>query len=182
MAIKSIDVSTEQAREEQLGAGIRERGTAFEDSSKDAAKKLKEYIKEGDLVDLGCGDGAAYDHLKGFNYLGVDINQEKLNDNPGKTQLAEMGEFLSNSSDFDVIFCHHALEHTPNPTEILALIGVRLKQGGYSYIEVPANDHIHSVHYSTFDEPGDLLPPGTREIKSGTSEEGHYMIAREYAK
>jgi hypothetical protein len=88
--------------------------------------------------------------------------------------------FLKKKKDNSIpnIFSHHALEHLPNPQDVLNLISKKLKSGGYIYFEVPANDHIHSVHHATFDSPEDLLPPGFEIVETSNSKTEHYIIAR----
>ena len=108
--------------------------------------------------------------------LGVDINQVKLDRNPAETVCDNMVDYLKKAKKLPNIFIHHALEHVPNPQEVLDLISKKLE--GLLYIEVPANDHLHSVHHAIFDNPDDLLPKGFKVVEKATIDDEHYLIAR----
>lgn len=180
MAIQSKDITPLESQIEQLGTYIMESQTDFVNSSKQAVERFVPHLKSKKVVDLGCGDGAATKFFKenDVEVTGVDINMVKLSLNPTKTVNTDIVSYLKKHKDIPNIFCHHALEHLPNPQLVLDLISNRLKKGGLIYIEVPANDHIHTVHHSTFDSPEDLLPRGFKIIEQGSEQEEHYLIAR----
>lgn len=165
---------------EQLGDFVLEANTHYADSSRIAVQRFVPHLKKKEVIDLGCGDGAATPFFKenDIKVTGVDINETKLSINPTKTISKDMASYLKANKDIPNIFCHHALEHLPNPQVVIDLISYRLKKGGFVYLEVPANDHIHSVHHSTFDSPDDLLPKGFEVVEKGSDQEEHYLIAR----
>ena len=180
MAITTAQISTEESIDQQLKDYTFEAETSFQQSSKDGIERLFRHVTPKQLVDLGCGDGAAYKFVGKVPYIGVDINKEQLKKHPGKTVCDDMVSYLKKQKNGSIpaIFCHHALEHVPNPADILNLIGQKLSKGGYAYIEVPADDRVHSVHHATFDSPEDLLPADCEVVEAITSGGEHYIIAR----
>jgi SAM-dependent methyltransferase len=183
MAIRTKDISADDSMKEQLQEFVLEANTHYADSSRTAANRLLSFPITGKIVDLGCGDGAVTPFLANFEVIGVDINQKKLDLNTLATTVKDdIVGYLKKQSDnsIDNIFSHHALEHLPNPQMALDLIGKKLKPGGYVYLEVPANDHIHSVHHATFDTPDDLLPLGLEKVEVGSGHDEHYLIARKH--
>ena len=179
MAITTKDISPADSMAVQLQDFVLEAGTHYADSSREAVKRFLPYLEVKEVVDLGCGDGAATPFFKeaGVAVIGVDINETKLSLNPTITVTRDIVTYLDAYSDIPNIFMHHALEHLPNPEKVLGLIGKKLANKGCVYIEVPAEDHIHSVHHSTFGSPKDILPEGLELLESGT-DDAHYIIAR----
>lgn len=179
--IKNANITPEESIKEQLKVFIMEADTPFAESSKSAVHAICTYIKDKRVVDLGCGDGAATRPFiaKNVEVTGVDINKEKLAENPAKYTIQnDIVSYLTAQKDNSIpnIFAHHSLEHLPNPSEVLALVTKKLASGGIFYAEVP-DDKVHDVHHSSFSEPLDLLPEGFTEIESGTYDNAHYLIA-----
>lgn len=181
MAVKSKRITVVKSITEQLSNFVLEANTNYAESSREAVQHFMKYVDNARVVDLGCGDGAATPFFTehGVKVIGVDINEQKLKLNPTATVFADIISYLKAQSDNSIpnIFCHHVLEHLPNPKTALKLIGKKLAKGGFVYIEVPADDHIHSVHHSTFDGPDDILPPDLEEVERATTD-AHYMIAK----
>lgn len=181
MAIKTADISPEDSVQEQLETWIYESETTFINSSQEAVARFVRFLMpHSSIVDLGCGDGAAtqFFHAAGMTVVGVDINQAKLDRNPTRTVRTTMDSYLTRCREVPNIFIHHALEHVPNPKHILALIARKLVPGGLLYVEVPAEDHIHSVHHAAFESPEDLVPEGFEVLEQNTGAGEHYIIAR----
>lgn len=181
MAINTRDISVADSIAEQKQDYVLEAGTHYADSSRQAVERFQRYVKDGHVVDLGCGDGAATEFFnKDITLLGVDVNPYKLEKNPANSVCKDMVGFLSALDDDSIpaLFSHHALEHLPNPQDVLNLIADKMEPGGTVYLEVPANDHIHSVHHATFDSPEDLLPKGFEMLESGSDGQEHYILAR----
>lgn len=179
MAINSKDITPQESIKEQLADFILEAGTHYADSSREAVEKMLKHLKNKRVIDLGCGDGAATQFFQEakVKVIGVDVNSEKLKLNPTKTIEQDVISYMKEQKAIPNIFMHHALEHLPNPQELLDLIPEKLVKGGIVYIEVPAGDHIHGPHHSTFDSPDDILPPNLEELERGTTD-AHYIIAR----
>lgn len=181
MAITTAKLSPEESIHQQLQTWAFETESNFINSSKEAVARFAPKLpSKSTVIDLGCGDGAATPFFKeaGIEVIGVDINQAKLDRNPTTTVCDTIANYLQRTKTLSNIFIHHALEHLPNPQEVLDLISRKLNSGGLVYIEVPADDHIHSVHHSTFDSPDDLLPEGFIVVEKDTVGGEHYLIAR----
>lgn len=183
MAIVTKDIDPEESMRQQLHGAIREAGTHYADSSRDAVRRFLPYLRVKKVVDLGCGDGAATPFFEGIEVIGVDINASKLADNPTKTIQDDIISYLRKQPNNSIpnIFTHHALEHLPNPQVAIDLIGKKLAKGGYLYAEVPAFDdiNVHAAHHSSFESPQDLLPAELEEVESDTvGHQEHYVIAR----
>ncbi len=178
--INTANITPEESLRQQLETWCFEVGTDFENSSKEAVGRFTTHLPpRSKVVDLGCGDGAATKYFieTGCTVIGVDINKTKLANNTADTVCSTMIDYLKKSKP-DNIFTHHTLEHVPNPQEVLDFISKKLKPGGLFYAEVPAGDHLHSVHHATFGDPDDLLPGGFEVLEKGTTGGEHYMIAK----
>ena len=182
MAITTADLSPEESIKEQLGTYIMESQTHFAQSSQQGVERLVPHLTNKRVVDLGCGDGASTKFFTehGVKVIGVDINQEKLDLNQTATICDDMVSYLKKQPDNSIpnIFCHHALEHLPNPQEVLDLISKKLPTGGVIYIEVPDEGAPHEVHHASFGSAEDLLPEGFEVVEQNTENGEHYLIAR----
>jgi SAM-dependent methyltransferase len=168
------DIKHEDSVRENLDMWCYERGTRFEIANEEAALEFINLIETPEILELGCGDGAASQYFLENNcfVVGIDINQEKLDRNPAFGIRADMYNFLKLIGDDSVenIFTHHALEHTVAAKEVVKEIGRVLKPGGYYYAVVPANDHLHTVHHVVFENSIELLPLGLQPIFIGYQE------------
>jgi 2-polyprenyl-3-methyl-5-hydroxy-6-metoxy-1,4-benzoquinol methylase len=108
---------------------------------------LKNFKKEGKLLDIGAGKGDFVFVAKknGFDALGVEpsprFSEFAANTYNVKVYqgfLAEQAE-LKNQK-FDVITMHHVLEHIEKPHEILNQLPNYLNADGIIYLEVPNTD------------------------------------------
>jgi len=177
--ITSAPLTPQESIAIQMETFTFEAGTPFAESSRAAVHAMEHYMRVREVVDLGCGDGAAtrffQDH--GISVIGVDINPTKLSLNPTKTVEQDMVSYLEEHDNIPNIFAHHSLEHVPNPPDVLTLVGQKLAKGGVFYAEVPRDD-VHGVHHSAFSTPLDLLPEELELIESGSDHDSHYIIAR----
>ena len=105
------------------------------------ARKRKERMVG---LDLGCGDGANFYWLKPYltSLYASDYNLLRLiraARSPLVTQtfLADIGDYPSLDSRFDVIFFNHVLEHIPDDTGALSEVYRILKPGGMLILGVP---------------------------------------------
>lgn len=143
----------------------------YKKKNKNAVEFFKPYMVRGLVVDLGCGDGAATPFLiSGHEYLGIDINPKKLAKVNALTHKAEIYAWLKKQPAKSIpnIFCHHVLEHTANPSEIVKEIGRVLK--GVAYIEVPS-EPTHDVHVS-YIQTWEELVPSNMSLLRGESFQG----------
>ena len=104
-----------------------------------------EYEGEGRLLDFGCGNGTFLRRMKaiGWNCTGIDFSQQAVDAVKGDGIPALRGtlphpELAANQ--FDVVTMRQALEHVPNPKEILLAARDILKPGGKLLINVPNFD------------------------------------------
>lgn len=181
MAITTLDISPEDSIKQQLETWEFEKATNFINSSRQAVERFVVHLPlKSVVIDLGCGDGAATEFFKeaGMTVIGVDVNRKKLAKNNTKTVRTDMVSYLEKAKSVPNVFIHHALEHLPNPQEVLDLIEQKLEWNGRLYVEVPEGDHLHSVHHATFDTPEDLCPKSFRIIDQGTGDGEQYVIAR----
>lgn len=123
--------------------------------------------KDARILDMGCGPGYFMDQLKerGYtNYLGVTLSENDIKMCEGNGHPVEPYDlsFLPQNKGFidesvDLIFCRHALEHSPYPLFTLAEYNRVLGHNMFLYIEVPAPncERLHEYnlnHYSIMGE------------------------------
>lgn len=97
----------------------------------------------GKLLDIGCGNGAFFKAFgavySGWHMWGVERdnrNQMVIESIPGVESL-HVGSIETLGERFDLIVLVHALEHIPNPIQLLRQIGKCLNPGGLMFINVP---------------------------------------------
>jgi len=152
-----------EAQDHNIRVWSHEVDTPFAELAESAAREYMPYVKGNHIVDLGCGEGVATKVFldNGFEVTAVDIHPEKLamvDDRAKKLQL-DMLEFLQ-QNNFTNVFCHHALEHTPQYQAVLKL----LSKAKTCLIVVPALDTVHSVHYVAFADKKDIIPPKSNVV------------------
>lgn len=98
------------------------------------------------ILDLGCGPGFFLDEMKTRGYtntLGVTLSPEDRNICSTKGHKTRKGDinFLEEIDEtVDLIFCRHAIEHSPFPYISLLEYNRVLKPHGKMFIEVPSPD------------------------------------------
>ncbi|CAB4153435.1 SmtA SAM-dependent methyltransferases [uncultured Caudovirales phage] len=111
------------------------------------------------IYDMGCGPGYFLDEMKSRNYTnltGVTLSPEDINlckSKGHKVHEYDISFLPDIDESVDLIFCRHALEHSPYPIFTLIEYNRILKQNGKLYIEVPAPncERMHEFnlnHYS----------------------------------
>ncbi len=126
-------------------------------------RKIMKYKKEGQVLDIGCGDGTLLLHFKekGWDTYGVDISgpahrltRDKLKQNIFNCELKDC-HFPDRY--FDVITLNHVLEHVMNPNDELREIYRILKNDGILFLSVPNIDSfqfkISKEHWFHLDLP-----------------------------
>lgn len=106
---------------------------------------IKQYKKEGNLLDVGCGLGMFLLKAKkqGFKVYGLDILDfsVKICHKRGleKVKKGEIGQLnkLFSQKRFDVITASHILEHVADPLKFISQIKMHLKPKGILFIAVP---------------------------------------------
>lgn len=111
----------------------------------------KDYLKDSDLLDFGCGKGG---FLKLSNKIskrsvGLELNKEHIDivKRNGIECFASFDE-IQEECCFDIITLNHVLEHLSDPFNILHKLRKLLKDDGTLIIEVP---HARDVLIETFD-------------------------------
>lgn len=92
-----------------------------------------------DICDFGCGAGDFLRTVKDNcrSVSGVELQQDYVQSLseagiPCERDLAELPD-----DSLDAIFSFHALEHLPNPLEVLNLMRAKVRNGGLLVLEVP---------------------------------------------
>ena len=102
------------------------------------AKKIRPYISANDTVfEFGVGAGWNLAELKCKRRLGFDLSEhlEPILYSHGVEFVKDTASVLTGS--IDVVICHHVLEHTPNPPQVLEEIRRLLRPHGKLLIFVP---------------------------------------------
>jgi SAM-dependent methyltransferase len=98
------------------------------------------------VLDAGCGPGVFMDEIRsaGFSAVwGVTMSEEDVEASKRKghkCQFADISDLPFGDSVMDLVWCRHAIEHSPYPLFTLFEFNRVLKDGGGLYIEVPAPD------------------------------------------
>jgi len=117
------------------------------------------------IVDIGCGPGEFLQTAQNQGYknlLGVTLSKEDIkvcNKLGFKTLNSDMSDLALDDNSVDLIWCRHAIEHSPYPLFTLYEFHRVLKDQAMAFIEVPAPDNdrvfIHENnpnHYSILGE------------------------------
>lgn len=119
----------------------------------DTAKRIKNYINKGKLLDVGCGDGH---FLSICRYLGFEcygVEPDKLLSEYGKSKINDRvsqsyyKKELFSKESFDIVTFIQTLEHLPNPLFALETAKYHLRLGGILVIEVPSIWAPHFILY-----------------------------------
>jgi 2-polyprenyl-3-methyl-5-hydroxy-6-metoxy-1,4-benzoquinol methylase len=113
----------------------------------DGISYMKQYCKNGNILDVGCATGNFLYALKnsGYNVKGIELSSfaaEFGRINFGIDIINEPYDFkLLNTelpeNHFDVVLMGDVLEHFTNPTEAMKLTYKILKPGGVALIQLP---------------------------------------------
>lgn len=99
---------------------------------------LRELSPSQRVLDLGCGAGSLRTLSAGLNIIGVDLDPKELARNrelPGACAESHLLPFANGS--FDLVVCHHAMEHFRDAPAAIREIRRVLKQEGRLYVSVP---------------------------------------------
>ena len=105
---------------------------------------IASYKKHGDLLEIGCGDGALLNKLQNiYNIIGVDISGYAINKickiidvNKIKSMDIEK-EDIENT--YDIILAFDVLEHLKDPEKVIKKIKNALRKDGVFIFSVPNN-------------------------------------------
>lgn len=114
--------------------------------AKKRIKLIKQYVKKGKLLDIGCGYGHFLKHAQeeGYNVMGLDISKEaikKLRMNYGL--LGKVGDVVKSKltqGNFDVITSWDTVEHFSDPKASFKAIYKLQKTNGFLFLTTPSID------------------------------------------
>ena len=158
---------------------------------------LNKLFKQGEfvLLDIGAGNHSASKTKKWFpncEYHGLDLNKNYNNDENDfklmqsfyELNLEDLNLDIVPNAHFDFIMMAHVIEHLKNGEEVLVKLLVKLKPGGYLYVEYPGikstqlprmngtlnffDDETHVRVYSLTELYNLFLKNNTEIIKGGT--------------
>jgi 2-polyprenyl-3-methyl-5-hydroxy-6-metoxy-1,4-benzoquinol methylase len=113
----------------------------FKDSSRHLMIQnwIRENFKPGQtILDVGCGDGSFSEWMPEFNWVGVDINEEKSKYNGKRlTHNIEVFPYPFEDQSFDGVVCSEVLEHLWNPEGVHQEVYRLLKPKGVYIISTP---------------------------------------------
>jgi len=154
------------------------------------AEKITPYVRENDTVlEYGVGTGWNLAELKCKRRLGYDLSEhlEPVLTSHGIEFIKDIAAVDDGS--IDVVICHHVLEHTSNPPEVLEQIKRLLCRDGTLLLFVPyekerryrrynpqePNHHLYSWNVQTL---GNLIEDiGFKVIEANVGRFGYDRIA-----
>jgi SAM-dependent methyltransferase len=126
--------------------------------------KLARNLKiEGDLLDVGCGEGRflSYARRQGWKgtLTGLDFNPAMIrrSEEGFKIEVGPLEQFAQNArqlkTKFDVVVLFDVLEHMAEPAKAVAQITTLMKENAYLCVTVPNAQRIRFFGWETFDFP-----------------------------
>ena len=104
------------------------------------------------ILDFGCGGRFILEKLEAKKKYGVEINPFAREEASKRgITVFESIQDIPDELQFDVIISNHALEHVPNPLEVLRDLKKRLKKEGVIVFLLPFNDWRHDRRYNPSD-------------------------------
>jgi len=107
---------------------------------------FKKYVHSGAVLDVGCSIGGFLSLCKGYNGIGLEINdttrqiaKERFNLEVYKENLDEFALFHPEKV-FDAVTLWDVLEHLANPNHTLQIVHKILKKDGYLFVQTPNID------------------------------------------
>jgi SAM-dependent methyltransferase len=88
------------------------------------------------VLDFGCGIGKLLDSMKecGWQTWGIETATDVAFQHHGRL------EAIPDTPSFDLIVCHHVLEHLTNPLALLRQFARAIRPGGFLLVSVPRLD------------------------------------------
>ena len=146
----------------------------FSFRAKAQAVELVATGRTGDLLDIGCGDGALRRRLAGRDrYVGLDYPPTAMELYGVRPQIfGDASQLPFRASSFDNVALLDVLEHLPEPRASLREINRVLRPGGVLYINVPCMYPLH-------DEPHDYQRPTAHGLRYWLEAAGFRIVSIE---
>lgn len=119
-------------------------------------RKVKSYIKEGRVLDIGCGNGQLVSLLAdtGYSVYGVEPSSEAVNFFPVNVRSRIFNKNINEcgfeDNSFDCVLMFQSLEHVHNLEKIFSNIRKILKPEGMLWISVPNDDFFESKLFGAY--------------------------------
>ncbi len=144
---------------------------------------IPKQIKDGKILDVGCGAGDTLVLLKelGWETFGMDIDANAVStakkrgiDNVRVGAYQDIAKYPDNF--FDAIRLYHVIEHLDDPIRCLRLVKKKLKKGGQLIIGTPNVEsflsHIFGTYWYNLDAPRHLVLFSPQTLKRVVVESG----------
>lgn len=109
-------------------------------------------VKEGRLLDIGCGEGYFMEltEARGYESVGIDINEQAVKTGKGRglnVYCMTLDAFSSQplKTNFDIVCFFHLIEHLENPYGFMKNVNGLLKDKGYIVFSVPNPERLGLV-------------------------------------
>lgn len=116
--------------------------------------------KKCKILDLGCGEGTAYEYLSEHDYYGLECVEEALEIAKEKVKFPEhlklgmIEEIPFEDEFFDVVWARHVLEHSSDMEKTLNEVLRVLKSDGFLIYAMPQGKHGEPAHLYQTDRAG----------------------------
>jgi 2-polyprenyl-3-methyl-5-hydroxy-6-metoxy-1,4-benzoquinol methylase len=107
--------------------------------------KITRYVKGGDILDFGCGNGKFSELISFDTYSGVDVNSKvieyakKRYSGIQNVSFYSITEFESQSKQYDCIILTAVIEHLKEPLNLLKILKNKLRGNGKIIITSPTH-------------------------------------------
>jgi len=135
--------------------------------AKSRAQKFQPFVNETDSVlEYGVGTGYNLMELRCREKVGYDVAEccRTKVESKGIYFTSDIQEVLKWRGRFDIVICHHVLEHVPNPTMELLRIRQLLKPTGRLLLCVPFEKGRRVRRFTPYDQEMHLFSWNTRSI------------------
>jgi len=148
------------------------------------------YIKNGKVLDIGCGVGDILLLLKkiGFKVYGLEIDKKAVSIARKKGLDVRLGTFKATegygNNYFDTIRLYHVIEHLNDPVECLRIARRKLRVGGELIMSTPnvrcLSRFIFGRYWSSLDSPRHLFIFSPQSLSFLARKEGFHVTSIEY--
>lgn len=139
---------------------------------------LKRYRRNGNILDIGCGDGSIRDALPEFHYEGVEASFAGARKPFVQTRGAEHMNVKPNSKD--IVSFWESLEHLADSVDALKKSHRALKRNGILIIECPNWDSVERKIFGNrwfhYDPPRHITHFTARGLRKRLEERGFEII------